>query len=103
MDVAHRDARLALGTTADGTVVVALTRFAALGDRLGVLPFGLTTPEMAAVMGLLGARDAVLLDGGILAQLLVRGEGGRTMRWRGLRLVPLALVAYPARGGNASK
>jgi hypothetical protein len=94
LDVAHRDARLAIGTTVDGTLVVAMTRFVGLGERLGLLPFGLTTPEMAAVMGLLGARDAVLLDGGISAQLQVRLPGGRTARWPGLRAVPLALVAY---------
>ena len=101
VDVAHRDARLAIGTTSDGTVVVALTRFAALGERLGLLPFGLTTPEMAAVMGLLGAREAVLLDGGISAQLAVRWSSGRVARWPGLRAVPLALVAYPASAGKA--
>jgi exopolysaccharide biosynthesis protein len=43
------------------------------------LPFGLTTPEVAAVMGALGARRAVLLDGGISSQLLIR-EGTRTLR-----------------------
>ncbi len=96
IDVSHRDARLAIGTTLDGTVVVAMTRFAGLGERLGLLPFGLTTPEMAGVMGRLGVRDAVLLDGGISAQLLVRGAAGRAFRWPGLRSVPLALVAYPS-------
>ncbi len=95
IDVAHRDARLAIGTLSDGTVIVAMTRFAGLGRGLGVLPFGLTTPEMAAVMGLLGVRDAVLLDGGISAQLVVRPVSGRALSWRGLRSVPLALVAYP--------
>jgi exopolysaccharide biosynthesis protein len=73
VDLHHRDARLALGTLADGRVVVALTRFDLLGTSLGRLPFGLTTPEMAAVMGALGCRDALLLDGGISGQLLVRG------------------------------
>ena len=96
LDVAHRDARLAIGTRSDGTVVVAMTRFAGLGRGLGVLPFGLTTPEMAAVMGLLGVREAVLLDGGISAQLMVQPASGRASSWPGLRSVPLALVAYPA-------
>ena len=88
----HRDARLALGTTADGRVVIALTRFDALGPGLGRIPFGLTTPEMAAVMGALGCRQAVLLDGGISGQLLVR-DGEETRTWPGTRRVPLGLVA----------
>ncbi len=95
IDVAHRDARLAIGTCADGSVVVAMTRFAGLGERLGLLPLGLTTPEMAAVMGLLGATDAVLLDGGISAQLMVQQPTGWRRAWPGLRAVPLALLAYP--------
>ena len=94
MDVALRDARLALGALADGRVVVAMTRFDALGERFGAVPFGLTVPETAAVMGALGARDAVLLDGGISAQMLVR-EKSVTRRWPGLRPVPLALIARP--------
>jgi hypothetical protein len=86
------DARLALGTMADGHVVIALTRFDALGQKLGRIPFGLTSPEMAAVMGALGCRQAVLLDGGISGQLLLRDrEEVRT--WPGIRRVPLGLVA----------
>lgn len=94
VDVAHRDARLALGRLGDGRLIVALTRFDALGHTLGVVPFGFTVPEMAALMGALGCRDAVLLDGGISAQLMVR-DGGTQRTWRGLRRVPLALVALP--------
>ncbi|MBI3791123.1 MAG: phosphodiester glycosidase family protein [Gemmatimonadetes bacterium] len=94
IDVGHRDARLAIGTRCDGTVVIAMTRFGMLGEALGRLPFGLTTPEMAAVMGLLGTRDAVLLDGGISAQLLVRGGEEPATRLPGLRAVPLGLVGY---------
>lgn len=94
IDLAHRDARLALGAQGDGRLIVALTRFDALGERLGAVPFGLTVPETAAVMGALGAREAVLLDGGISAQMLVR-EKGATRRWPGLRAVPLALIARP--------
>ncbi len=93
LDVAHRDARLALGALPDGRIVVAMTRFDAFGSGLGFVPFGLTTPEMAAVMGALGARDAVMLDGGISAQLLLRsGAPGGEQRWPGLRSVPLAMV-----------
>ncbi len=91
VDVAHRDARLAIGQSRDGLVLVALTRFDGAGGALDFVPFGLTTPEMAAVMGALGARDAVLLDGGISGQMLIRDPAG-TRRWEGLRRVPLGLV-----------
>ena len=103
VDLAHRDARLALGRRPDGTVVIAMTRFGALGERLGSLPFGLTTAEMAAVMGLLGAQDAVLLDGGISAQLQLRGSDGVPWRFPGLRSIPLALLASPTETGTARK
>jgi hypothetical protein len=90
----HRDARLALGETRDGRVLVAMTRFEGLGGMLENLPVGLTTPEMAAVMGALGARRAVLLDGGISSQMLIR-DGETTHRWPGWRRVALGLVAVP--------
>jgi len=92
VDLKHRDARLALGVTEDGRVVIGLTRFDALGEALGRVPFGLTSLEMAAVMGALGARDALLLDGGISGQLLVRDWGGARRVWNGSRSVPLGLV-----------
>ena len=91
----HRDARLALGLDRDGKVLVALTRFDAGGEALGFLPLGLTVPEMAALMGALGARQAMLLDGGISAQMLVRDARGSVRTWRGVRRVPLGLVAVP--------
>jgi uncharacterized protein YigE (DUF2233 family) len=90
--VAHRDARLALGTLADGRVVVALTRFDALGERLGRIPFGFTSAEMAIVMRTLGCRQAILLDGGISGQLMVRDPAGGARAWPGVRSVPLGLV-----------
>ena len=93
IDVGHRDARLAIGRLGDGRLVVAMTRFDGLGGAFERLPFGLTVPEMAAVMGALGARDAVMLDGGLSAQLMVREPTGRARAWPGLRAVPLALVA----------
>jgi exopolysaccharide biosynthesis protein len=96
VDVEHRDARLAVGELRDGRLLVALTRFEGLGGILAELPFGPTAPEMAALMGALGARRAVLLDGGLSAQLVVR-DGGETRSWRGLRRVPLGLVAVPRR------
>ncbi len=92
VDLGHRDARLALGTLSDGRLVVALTRFDALGGALGRIPFGLTSPEMAAVMGSLGCREALLLDGGISGQLLLREPDGRVRTWSGVRRVPLGLV-----------
>jgi hypothetical protein len=95
VNLAHRDARLALGTLPDGRVLVALTRFDALGERLGRVPLGLTSPEMAAVMGALGARDALLLDGGISGQLSLRQADGSLRTWPGIRSVPLGLVARP--------
>jgi hypothetical protein len=92
IDVAHRDARLALGMLSNGRLLFALTRFDALGRWLGSVPFGLTVPEMAGVMGALGARNAVLLDGGISAQL-VAGQGTSRIALSGWRDVPLALIA----------
>lgn len=95
IDVAHRDARLALGELRDGRLLVALTRFGALGGALGRLPFGLTTPEMAALMGALGCRRAMLLDGGISGQLMFLDGDGERRTWAALRRVPLGLIALP--------
>lgn len=95
VDLDHRDARLALGVLRDGRLLVALTRFEGLGGVLSNLPFGLTTPEMAAVMGALGCREAMLLDGGISSQLRLRAADGEILAWRGIRQVPLGLVALP--------
>jgi len=94
VDLGHRDARLALAELRDGRILLAMTRFEGLGGVLQNLPLGLTTPEMAAVMGALGARRAVLLDGGISSQLMIR-EGARIRRWPGWRRVALGLVALP--------
>jgi hypothetical protein len=94
IDRTHRDARLAIGLQRDGRVLVAMTRFEGLGGVLQNLPFGLTTQEMAAVMGALGASEAVLLDGGISSQLLLRGSGGEEA-WPGWRRVALGLIALP--------
>lgn len=98
VDLDHRDARLALGQAADGELLVVLTRFDALGESLGAVPFGITTPELAALMGALGCDDAVALDGGISAQLLVReATGGAPVihQWRGLRKVPVGIIVVP--------
>jgi uncharacterized protein YigE (DUF2233 family) len=96
IDVAHRDARAGICVTRDGQLLVALTRFAGAGRALHFIPFGLTVPEMAAVLGALGCQDAMLLDGGISARLLVRDKDGAAHIWEGLRTVPLGLVALPS-------
>jgi len=98
LDVGHRDSRIAIGTLRDGRLLIALTRFEGLGGALSSLPFGPTVPEMAALMGALGAQRAVLLDGGLSGQLLLRESGGTVRAWRGLRRVPLGLVTVPAGG-----
>jgi hypothetical protein len=46
---------------------------------------------MSALMGALGARQAMLLDGGISAQMVVRAADGEE-RFPGTRRVPLALL-----------
>jgi hypothetical protein len=93
VDLRHRDARLALGETRDGRLIFALTRFDAMGDFFSGTPLGPTTPEMAAILGALGARDAVMLDGGISAQLQLRSPSlAAPLRWPGWRRVPLALI-----------
>ena len=86
IDLSHRDARLAIGQLRDGKWLIALTRFEGAGGALSFLPFGLTVPEMSALMGALGCRRAVSLDGGVSAQLRVGKE-----RWPGLRKVALGL------------
>ncbi len=95
VNLAHRDARLAIGVARDGAVIIALTRFDAVGRVLGAVPFGLTTPEMAALMGALGCQRAVMLDGGISAQLQLTDARGATRSWPGWRRVPMGLVVQP--------
>jgi exopolysaccharide biosynthesis protein len=89
----HGDSRLAIGSLRDGRVLVALTRFDGLDGFLDAIPLGLTTPQTAALMGALGCSRAVMLDGGISSQLLVRDSTGGVQRWPGIRRVPLGLVA----------
>ena len=95
IDLGHRDARLARGQLQDCTLLVVMTRFDALGESFGGVPFGLTIPEISAVMGALGCRRAVALDGGVSAQLLVKDAAGERHIWRGIRRVPLGLTALP--------
>ena len=96
VSLSHRDARLAMGEDRDGRILIAMTRFDAMGDMGGGIPLGPTTPEMAGILGALGASDAVMLDGGISAQLLVRDSArGKPLQWPGIRKVPLALIVRP--------
>lgn len=95
VDLDHGDSRLAIGALRDGRVLVALTRFDGLDGLLDAIPLGLTTPQTAALMGALGCSRAVMLDGGISSQLLVRDSLGGVQRWPGIRRVPLGLVAVP--------
>jgi exopolysaccharide biosynthesis protein len=96
LDLAHRDSRLAIGETRDGSLLILITRFEGLGGTLESLPFGITVPETAALMGALGCRHAVMLDGGLSGQLLLRPSPSPStpaLAWRGLRRVALGLVA----------
>ncbi|QJR37952.1 phosphodiester glycosidase family protein [Gemmatimonas groenlandica] len=93
LDREHRDIRLALGVRADGHLLIALSRYDGAGRFAERLPIGPTTMEMSAIMRRLGAVDALMLDGGLSAQLLLR-HGTITQRWDGLRSVPLALVGH---------
>jgi uncharacterized protein YigE (DUF2233 family) len=43
-------------------------------------------------MGALGCRQALLLDGGISGQLMVRDGDGAARTWPGTRSVPLGLI-----------
>jgi hypothetical protein len=95
IDLAHRDSRVAIGELRDGRILIAITRFNALGDAAAKVPFGLTVPEMSALMGALGCRRAVSLDGGISGQLAVRESGSEVRRWTGWRFVPLGLLVLP--------
>jgi hypothetical protein len=95
IDLVHRDARLAIGQLRDGKWLIALTRFEGAGGALSYLPFGLTVPEMSALMGALGCARAVSLDGGVSAQLAARNADHTTTRWRGLRKVALGLEILP--------
>ena len=92
LDLAHRDARLAIGITADARVLLVLSRYQVPGGSPTNIPIGPTTPEMAELMRRLGADRAMMLDGGLSAQMLVRTTRD-TVRYSGWRSVPLALVA----------
>lgn len=90
----HRDIRFALGTLPNGHVLLVLSRYAGAGRVTRMterLPIGPTTLEMSRILRHLGAVRAVMLDGGLSAQLRVR-SGADDRQWPGLRSVPLAIV-----------
>lgn len=93
VDLDHRDGRFTLCTLRDGRMLLMLTRTTYPGV-LAAIPLGLTVPEQAALAGALGCDAAVSLDGGISAQLTIRGTSG-PQEWKGLRRVPLGIVASP--------
>ncbi len=96
IDQTHRDVRLVFATRADGRVLLLLSRYDGVAGLASRLPIGPTTPEMAEVAWRLGAEHALMLDGGLSAQLLVR-DSTDELRWNGLRRVPLALVGRSKR------
>lgn len=92
LDRDHRDARLIFGEQSDGRLLLVLTRYDALHGLVQRVPVGLTVPESVLLAAALGARHAVMLDGGISAQMLLRDGTGELHKWSGLRAVPLALL-----------
>lgn len=95
VDLTHRDSRLALGVTSDGSILLVLTRVDVIGRGTETIPWGPTVPEMAAFMKSLGCERAVMLDGGLSSQLAVRGRDG-VSSWKNWREVPLGLIVFPA-------
>lgn len=96
INLTHRDTRLVVGTLPTGELLVAMTRFDGLGETAERLPIGPTTPEMIEVMRALGAARALMLDGGLSAQMMIRtATSAAPKEWAGLRKVPLALVGVP--------
>lgn len=94
VDLEHRDTRLAIGTAADGKVIIAMTRFEGIAGQGATLPYGPTLPELAGIMRRLGAVRAVGLDGGLSSQLAVRDADGDVMALTNWRMVPVGMVGY---------
>jgi hypothetical protein len=95
VDRRHRDARLILAQKNDGALLIVLTRYDGFGGVTPRVPVGLTVLESLHLAKALDARNAVMLDGGLSAQLQLRAQNGVTLQWKGLRDVPLGLVARP--------
>jgi len=87
----HRDRRLTLCLGSDGLVRLLLSNFEVFGQPAGTIPVGLTIPEQAAIAAAAGCTDAVALDGGISAQLVIR-FARRLRRMPGWREVPLMML-----------
>ena len=90
----HRDRRLTLCVGPDGLVRLLLSNFEVFGQPAGTIPVGLTIPEQATIAAAAGCRDAVALDGGISAQLVIRFPQ-RLRRMPGWREVPLMMLIRP--------
>ncbi|MEP6834639.1 MAG: phosphodiester glycosidase family protein [Gemmatimonas sp.] len=96
VDRTHRDTRLVVGTRISGELILAMTRFDGLGEPAQRLPIGPTSLEMVEIMRALGAARALMLDGGLSAQLLIRTANSAIPKeWAGWRKVPLALIGIP--------
>jgi hypothetical protein len=95
VDQGHRDIRLILAQDRERELLVILTRYDGLGAVGSRAPIGLTVPESIELARALGAHHAVMLDGGVSAQMVVRDRSGRTRKWKGFRDVPLALIVTP--------
>jgi hypothetical protein len=90
----HRDRRLTFCLEPDGLVQLLLSNFEVFGQPAGTIPVGLTIPEQATIAAAAGCADAVALDGGISAQLVVRFPR-RVHRMPGWREVPLMMLIRP--------
>lgn len=101
VDLDHRDSRVAIGILADGSVIIALTRFMALGSGGETLPWGPTVVEMAEFMRAIGCRRAMMLDGGISSQMSLRYADGSVQHWTNWRKVPMGLVVSPRKPDTA--
>lgn len=83
-----RTARSAVGITAGGKVL-----FVTVDQRIPRRSSGINLPELAALMLGLGARDAMNLDGGGSATLVVGGRVVNALPWGGERTISSMLVA----------
>jgi hypothetical protein len=90
----HRDRRLTLCLGPDGVVRLLLSNFEVFGQPAGTIPVGLTIPEQATIAAAAGCAEAVALDGGISAQVVVRFPR-HVRRMPGWREVPLMMLLRP--------
>jgi hypothetical protein len=88
--VAGRQPRTLAGVRADGTLLLVT-----VDGRLPGWSAGMTLPEAARLMRSLGARDAINLDGGGSATMVVRGEVVNRPADRVERRVSDGLFVFP--------